>query len=254
MTKLTQIAASYIAPASAETSGLRASCDIEADGLVDAATKIHCVVVVDLDSDQAAEYGPEQIDEALAHLGRLDYLIGHNICCYDLPLLERLRGWRPKAGCSITDTLVTSRLIFPNLGDLDDKAAVMGDPPLGELRGRHSLEAWGARLGKPKIGIDVSFAEWSPELQARCVRDTELTKALYHFLQSDGQPREALELEHRTAEICSRMTADGTPFDTAAAERLQQRWQARCEDLEMRWGSSCRAPSLPPDSRSGRFS
>ena len=31
----------------------------------------------------------------------------------------------------------------------------MGDPPLGKLRGRYSLEAWGARLGIPKIGADI---------------------------------------------------------------------------------------------------
>ena len=54
---------------------------------------VHCIVVADLDSDQIDEYGPEQITAALEHLARADYLTGHNIGSYDLPLLRRLHGW-----------------------------------------------------------------------------------------------------------------------------------------------------------------
>jgi hypothetical protein len=83
-------------------------------------------------------------------LSRADYLIGHNIAGYDLPLLRRLYGWMPSQGCVVVDTLTASRLILPHLSGLDGQAAAMGDPPLGKLTGRHSLEAWGARLGLPK--------------------------------------------------------------------------------------------------------
>lgn len=65
---------------------------------------------------------------------------------------------------------IASRLIFPSIG----KAAAMGDPKLGELRGRYSLEAWGVRLGIPKVGADIEdFSVWSPELQQRCVADVK---------------------------------------------------------------------------------
>ena len=123
--------------------GLRLVFDVEANGLLDVATTVHCIIVTDLDSDQIDAYGPEQINAALEHLARADYLTGHNIVNYDLPLLRRLHDWQPKADCGIVDTLITGRLILPNVADLDDQAAAMGDPPLGKLRGRYSLEAWG---------------------------------------------------------------------------------------------------------------
>jgi DNA polymerase I-like protein with 3'-5' exonuclease and polymerase domains len=41
-----------------------------------------------------------------------------------------------------------------------------------------------------------------------------------------------LELEHRAATICNRITTDGVPFDTAAAEQLHEKWTARRSELE----------------------
>lgn len=95
-------------------------------------------------------------------------------------------------GCSIVDTLITGRLILPNVADLDDQAAAMGDPPLGKLRGRYSLEAWGQRLGIPKTGTDITdWSRWTPEMQERCVGDVAICKALWRFLQPDGYSQEA---------------------------------------------------------------
>ena len=204
--------------------------DIEADALLDTAKMVHCVVITDLDSNQIAEHGPGQIVDALAHLARADYLTGHNISGYDLPLLQRLHHWTPS--CAIVDTLVVSRLIFPHLGDLDDEAAVIGDRALGNLRGRHSLEAWGVRLGISKVGTDIEdFSKWTPELQQRCVGDVVICKALSQFLQPDGCSQEALELEHRVAPICSQITTDGVPFDRHGAERLCRQLTARRSKL-----------------------
>jgi DNA polymerase I-like protein with 3'-5' exonuclease and polymerase domains len=228
------LARRYIVPAADKSDGkLRLVFDTETDGLDDA-TKVHCIVTADLDSDQIDEYGPDQISAALAHLARADYLVGHNICGYDLPLLQRLCAWTPPPSCIVLDTLIASRLILPHLDDLDDQAGAMAKfSPLGELRGRYSLEAWGVRLGTPKIGADIAvWSAWTPEIQERCVGDTKLCKALWRFLQPDGYSQTATELEHRTAEVCARITADGVPFDRAAAEQLAQRWQARRAELE----------------------
>jgi hypothetical protein len=226
------LARRFIVPATSKPDGLRLVFDAEADNLLDTATKVHCIVVADLDGEQVAEYGPDQIPAALERLAHADVLVGHNLIGYDLPLFERLHGWRPKAGCTIVDTLITSRLILPHIADLDDQAAAMGDPPLGKLRGRYSLEAWGDRLGIPKIGTDVDFSEWSPKLQQRCADDTALTRELHHFLQVDGYSRQAMELEHRVAAICDRITTDGIPFDREAAERLCEQWETRRDVLK----------------------
>jgi DNA polymerase I-like protein with 3'-5' exonuclease and polymerase domains len=248
MSKFVRIAAPFIVPAGSKSDGLRLAFDIEADALLDAATKAHCVAVADLDSDQIDEYGPEQIPAALEHLARADYLTGHNICGYDLPLLHKLYNWGPASGCAIVDTLVTSRLILPHLDDLDAQATAMGDPALGKSRGRHSLEAWGVRLGIAKIGAGIEdFAEWSPEVQERCVGDATICKALWQFLQPDGYSQQALALEHRTAPICNCITVDGVPFDREAAEPLRQRWEARLTELEARLERQL--PGTNPSSR-----
>src|SRR6516225_3172191 len=118
MSKFIRIAAPFIVPADIKSHGLRLVIDIEANGLLDTASKAHCVAVADLESDQIDEYGPQEIPAALKHLARADYLTGHNICGYDLPLLHRLYNWTPKAGCTVLETLVASRLILPHVGDL----------------------------------------------------------------------------------------------------------------------------------------
>jgi DNA polymerase I-like protein with 3'-5' exonuclease and polymerase domains len=131
------------------------------------------------------------------------------------------------------DTLVASRLLLPNIDDLDDQATALGDTPLGKLRGRYRLEAWGLRFGIPKTGADIEdWSAWTPEMQERCAGDVMIGKALWCFLQPDGYSQQALELEHRVAKICDRITTDGVPFDTAAAEQLHEKWTARRSELE----------------------
>jgi DNA polymerase I-like protein with 3'-5' exonuclease and polymerase domains len=232
VSKFSHRATPFIIRADAKIDGLRAVFDIEADGLLDTATRLHCIVIADLDSDRTDEYGPEQIEAALAHLKRVDYLVGHNLAGYDLPLLHKLHHWTPKTGCTIVDTLIASRLILPNLDDLDDQAAAMGDPALGKLRGRYSLEAWGTRLRIPKAGTDIiDWSKWTPAMQQRCAADVAICKALWQFLQPDGYPAEALALEDRVARICERITADGVPFDVNAAEQLRRQWMTRRSEL-----------------------
>ena len=227
------LAAPFITPATTKSDGLRRlAFDIETDGL-DEATKVHCVVIADLDGDQIDEYGPDQIDAALAHLNRADCLIGHHIAGYDLPLLRRLHSWTPAPKCAVADTLIAARLILPHLDDIDAEVKARAGASLGKLHGRYSLEAFGIRLGIPKIGANIeAWSTWTPEVQARCVGDVVITKALWWFLQPDGYSQQALELEHRVAAVCAQITADGIPFDRTAAERLRRQWEARRNELE----------------------
>jgi RecA-family ATPase/DNA polymerase I-like protein with 3'-5' exonuclease and polymerase domains len=230
-----RLASRYVVPAIGKPEGLRLVFDIETDGLLEAATRIHCIVIADLDRSRVDKFGLDQIDAGLARLSKATVLVGHNIVGFDLPVLRQLHGWNPASDCVVVDTLITSRLVLANIGDLDDQAAAMGDPKLGKLRGRHSLNAWGARLGMPKVGDDIEiWTEFTPEMQERCAGDALLTKALFQFLQPGGQPAAALALEHRVASICERITADGIPFDREAAEQLQEQWTARRNTLELR--------------------
>ena len=224
-----QLAKPFIMPAGAPGEGLAVIFDLESDGLLEVVTRIHCIVIGELDSDRVHEYGPDQIVDALAHLARADTLIGHNIQSYDLPVLRKLHGWAPRSACRIIDTLIAGRLILPNLDRIDGEVTKRArDKAFGQIYGKYSLEAWGIRLGVAKIGTELEdWSKWSPEIQARCVGDVRINTRLWQFLQPDGYPRAALELEHDVAAICDRMTTDGAPFDTAAAMQLREDWEAR---------------------------
>jgi DNA polymerase I-like protein with 3'-5' exonuclease and polymerase domains len=233
MSRFHYLAKPFIRPAPAGIEYSGTVFDIETDGLLDTATKVHCIVVLELNSDRVEEFGPDQIEKGLARLSKARRLIGHNITDFDLLLLQRLYGWTPAADCVVADTLVIAKLILPHVLKLDGRAVHMGDPSLGKLTGHYSLEAWGARLGFAKIGTDITdWSKWTPDIQARCVNDTLLNKRLWEFLQPDGQPPEALALEHRVAPICREITVAGMPFDAAAGERLRQHWEGRRKELE----------------------
>jgi DNA polymerase I-like protein with 3'-5' exonuclease and polymerase domains len=229
----TSLARRYIANGgTAGARGLRLAIDVEANGLLADASRIHCVVVAGIDDDSLEAYGPDQIPAALEHLVRADYLTGHNIAGFDLPLLQKVCAWSPAPMTTVVDTLITSRLVFPHLAELDEIAAAMSKCSCGQIRGSYSLEAWGARLGMPKIGADIAdWSAWTPAIQERCVGDVRLTKALWRFLCPEGCDQRALALEHRVAEICEQLEVDGMPFDAAEAERLYDLWQARRAEL-----------------------
>ena len=175
ISKFKRIASRFIVTATTKFTGTRAAFDIEANGLHDA-TKIHCIVIADLDSDRIDQYGPDQISAALEHLSRTSYLTGHNITGYDLPTLQRLHQWKAQPTCTIVDTMIAARLILPNLDDVDDEVAEMSKTKMGKLRGKYSLESFGMRLSIPKIGTDIdNFSTWTRELQQRCVADVVST-------------------------------------------------------------------------------
>jgi len=236
-TLFAQFTQPFIIPArDLEQGSTRLVFDLEGNGLLETITCLHCVVIGELDNDHIYEYGPEQIADALAHLTLADTLIGHNIQSYDLPVLRKLHEWTPRPATRLVDTLIAGRLILPHLPDIDSEVAARPkDKAFGQIRGKYSLEAWGVRLGVAKIGAELEdWSRWSPEIQTRCVGDVIINKRLWQFLQPDGYPRAALELEHGVAAICDRIAADGVPFDIQAAERLSESWKVRRAELAKR--------------------
>jgi DNA polymerase I-like protein with 3'-5' exonuclease and polymerase domains len=232
MSIFTDLAKSYAVPASAPAEGPRYLFDTESDNLAATATKLHCIVAVNIDTDEVYQFGPDRILEGLALLTGARYLAGHNILAHDLPLLLRLHDWAPANGCVLVDTLITGRLVLPHVADLDDQVQAMKGPKLGKLRGRHSIEAWGARLGIPKVGADITdWSAWTSAMQDRCIADVEINVALWRLLQPDGYSARALELEHQVAQVCGQITADGAPFDQEAAARLDKAWRDQLSEL-----------------------
>ena len=159
--------------------------DLETDGLYHDATKIHCICIYDLDTEQTLifnDQGNEQpITKGIQLLEDANLVIGHNIIGYDLPLIHKLYPWFQRVD-GVLDTLVLSRIYHADMLKTDQKRKWGNMPP--KLLGRHSLESYGYRLGvyKGEFGKDTDWKDWSQEMQDYCIQDVKVTQKLWqHF-------------------------------------------------------------------------
>ncbi len=186
--------------------------DIEADGFLEDVTKAHCICIED-SNGQAFGSGPGHVEQELENLDRYDTIVGHNIMGYDIPVLKKLYGWTPKA--KVFDTLLASRLIYT-----DDKYSK-----------KHSLEAWGLRLGLPKGDSPEDFSTFTPKMMEYCARDVELNKLLYEKILGENYSQQALDLEHDFARIIRRQEEYGFGFDVGKASALYVSLLRRREEI-----------------------
>ena len=170
--------------------------DLETNGLLHDATRIHCITLYWPDLDHTESFNDEpyaespkdlpmasghSITTAISWLEVADIIVGHNIIGFDLPIIKKLYHWFDPRGTPL-DTLLLSRLYHPNLLDID-KEHNWPHMPL-QLYGRHSLEAYGYRLNEYKgnFAKTTDWKEWSPEMQAYCTQDVVVTNKLcQHF-------------------------------------------------------------------------
>ena len=172
--------------------------DIETNGLsfTKEDPRIHCIAIHWAEDERTEVFNDEKYSEsakelpmgssysittALSYLEVADVIVGHNIIGYDLPYIHHLYPWFNPRG-TIIDTLLLSRLYHPNLLDIDKKNAYKNMPT--KLYGRHSLEAYGYRLGvyKGDFAKDTDWKEWSQEMQDYCIQDVKVTEKLCdHF-------------------------------------------------------------------------
>ncbi len=189
--------------------------DIETDGLLDTMTKVHCIVLYDIEKDKMYSFHGEETVDALFFLKNYSEIIGHNILNFDLPALKKIYKYEPTPTQKITDTLVWSKLVYPNRGqrDADNKAIDL------DQYGRHSLKSWGQRLNFNK-GECTDFEEFSDDMLEYCENDVELNYKLYLKLIEANFSEESIQLEHQIHEICLKQTENGFPFDVQKASLL----------------------------------
>jgi DNA polymerase I-like protein with 3'-5' exonuclease and polymerase domains len=201
--------------------------DLETNNLLPKVSKIHCIGITDVDTNESFIFNDEMnpdgepIEDGLEMLDRADTIIGHNIINYDLPVLEKLRGWTPKA--QVRDTLVMSRLIHADIRDEDFvRRAKGGEEFPSKLIGSHSLKAWGYRIGKLKgtFKEQHGFDVWSPEMETYCIQDTQITTDLFHSFEAKNYSEISMELEHRFAQIMTMQEMRGFSFDIREANKL----------------------------------
>ena len=163
--------------------------DLEANGLYNDVSQVHCIAYYDESIDEILSFNDEcpgkgmssPIVRAIQYIEQASIICGHNIIGYDLPVIKKLYPFFEPSGI-IIDTLLLSRLYHPRLMLLD-KERNWPHMPL-QLYGRHSLEAYGYRLGEYKgdYGKTTDWKEWSQELEDYCVQDVAVTKKLCdHF-------------------------------------------------------------------------
>ena len=149
-------------------------------------------------------------------------IIGHNIISFDLPVLERVWGYTPPAGTTITDTLVLARLLDPSLSSWTGAG--------------HSLRAWAERAG---LEQKTDFTDFDGGLTAEmidyCEQDTRATVDVYNLIvqKLDEQrfSQECRELEHEVAYHIAQQERNGFMFDYDAGSCLYRRQKERMGEI-----------------------
>lgn len=149
--------------------------DLEANGFLRQATKVHCGVVK-TKGGNVQQFRPDTIKALLAYLDTFDVLIAHNGIGYDFPLLKKLYGWTFKG--KIVDTLIMSRLLNP-------KRIIPFNCP-NKKCGPHSIEAWGYRVGRGKPEHN-DWENFSEDMLHRCTEDTEILELVYNELMLEAK-------------------------------------------------------------------
>lgn len=207
--------------------------DIETNGFLEHVTKMHCLVIKDVETGKVFTNLDTDVPVLLKMLMNAKRIIGHNIAKFDIPVLTKLYPWFDIKRECIFDTLVCSRLIWANIGDSDNVRIKNGTLPSKSF-GSQSLEAWGYRMGQMKGEYTKDFIEaagasyqpgdewlkWSQEMHDYCLQDVEVTEALYKRIIEKNYSPVALALEHFVAWICAKMERNGWPFDVEKAVLL----------------------------------
>lgn len=206
--------------------------DLESDGLLDTISKIHCVVLRHVETDEVQTYGPDEIKAALFTLMNAEEVIGHNIIAYDIPALQKVYPNFEILG-KVTDTIVLSRLVEANLAE-KDSIRNNKDPESfpRKLIGSHSLKAWGLRLGDYKDDYDDGWETFSQAMLDYCIQDTQVTKVLYEHCMNRGFSDQSIELEHSLAQICHVIGNNGWTFDKPKAIDLYSKLAQKRHELE----------------------
>ena len=190
----------------------RVVLDIETDAID--ATVVHCIVAQDLDTGAVDTWYGESIKDFPAWSESVDVFVMHNGVSFDAPVVNRLTGSNIPLS-KIRDTLILSQLYDPS------------------LEGGHSLEAWGQRLGYPKIEFN-DFAYFSEEMLTYCKQDVVVTVKLYEHLlpQMKKYSGKSIELEHQVRAIVDKQEENGFTLNIQEASCLVARLSEEATVIE----------------------
>jgi DNA polymerase I-like protein with 3'-5' exonuclease and polymerase domains len=216
----------------------RYAFDCETNGLVHQLDKIHSLVLRDLDTGDiiscADQEGYEPICNGIHLLMGADLLAGHNIINFDFRALKKVYpGFKKKPSCILCDTLIFSRVLWPELEPVDEQKFSHIDT---KHKGRHSLGAWGDRLNVNKTSLseegESKWDVWSEEMQKYCENDTLVSLKLYEYFLAQKIDSRCYELEHSFAIIMTLQEDFGFPFNEKAAYALVNTLKTRHTEID----------------------
>jgi len=201
--------------------------DIETDGLEP--TKVHCLVIND--NGKIHSFIGNRIPEGLDMLSN-NLIVAHNGIKYDLPVLKKLYGYSHKKEL-VHDTLVLSRLIYPDIKELDVKLLARGRIR-SNLVNKHNLESWGCRLQMEKGDFNKAndWSSFSNEMLEYCIQDTKITAKLYEKLIGKEFGQHSINLEHAVAFILRDQENKGFAFNQKKAIELHGKLLNRSNQLK----------------------
>ena len=185
-------------------------CDIETDGLD--ATTIWCAVCRhNLENEVICN--EKDFKEYVSRKAPVLFVL-HNGIGFDVPVVERLWNFTFDRRM-VTDTLILSRLAEPSRS------------------GGHSLRNWGNILGFPK-GDHNDWSQLTPDMIDYCIRDVELTEAVYNRLRTelDGFSQDSIDLEHEVQWIIQEQERNGWLLDQRLCHVLCAKFKERMNDIE----------------------
>ena len=174
------------------------------------ADKVHCIVAIDLQTNEMHTFRPHQIKEGWDFLCSATSLIGHNILQYDVPVMERITGKRLPATVKLIDTFTMAQLLWPD----------RGNNPAGGYGLRQLALFFG---GNQKADYQGGWEEFSEDMLTYCQQDVRTNVDIFKKLTAKCKtmvPADVLTLEHQFGRIISDQTATGWHYDLDGGERL----------------------------------
>lgn len=181
------------------------------------------------------------LSAALKLLNSCDYIIGHNIIGFDVPVIENNIG---PITVPIIDTLILAKLMYAKDTLLAIDYGISEMPP--KSYGSFSLKAFGIRFGNYKIQFE-NFTRLTTEMLEYCDQDVELTYQLFQYLLD--QPffplSSVINLEQRVKTIILHQELNGFYFDRPKAQKLATTMRYRQLSLELALQKTFKPMFLP---------
>lgn len=186
--------------------------DIETNGLLLQGTRCWIVAAKNLETN-VMQYWLEDNLGWQKVFDEATLLIGHNIMGFDIPMLEKLYGWKPKKHTRLEDTLILSQVLdYKRFGSEG-----------------HSMEAWGVHFGQPKVEHE-DWTQYSEEMKNRCLTDVDLNIRIWDQLKEEAKIhisnpkkpyiRTYLQAEYAASRWNATASLHGWPFDLEKAVPL----------------------------------